>query len=380
MRFMTLRFNAACLRCPIESLEDRVLLSSPFLDTRTLGRAASLISLESALLEGEPRSQAFAVGAGAGGMPQAAIFGPAGDLLSEQPVFAPEFTGGVRVAMADVDGDQVDDLIVGNGPGQAPRLKVFRVVDNELEFLWSRQPFEDSFRGGVFVAAGDINGDGFAEVVVSPDEGGGPRVQVLDGQSQQVIADFFAIEDGNFRGGVRPALGDLNADGLADLLVAAGFGGGPRVAGFTGQALASGEAVKLFPDFFLFEPSLRNGAYVALGDLNADGFADVIGGGGPGGGPRVLALSGVDLISHPEQPPDILANFFAGNEELRGGIRVASKYLNEDPQADLIVGSGEGELGRVIAYLGNDLVGELRPESEFAFNIDFGAESGVFVG
>ena len=52
----------------------------------------------------------------------------------------------------------------------------------------------------------------------------------------------------------------------------------------------------MFGDFFAFEQTLRNGVFVAAGDLDGDGFAEVIAGGGPGGGPRVLALSGTDLL------------------------------------------------------------------------------------
>ena len=103
---------------------------------------------------------------------------------------------------------------------------------------------------------------------------------------------------------------------MPDLIVAAGFGGGPRVAGFSGATLAGSAPQKLFADFFLFEPSVRDGVYLAVGDLDGDGKADIIGGGGPGGGPRVLALSGLDLLGNKQTQ---LANFFAGDANARGG-------------------------------------------------------------
>src|SRR5207253_10375675 len=52
---------------------------------------------------------------------------------------------------------------------------------------------------------------------------------------------------------------------------------------------------KLTNDFFLFEEALRNGAYVAVGDIDGDAYGDLIGGGGPGGGPRIYILDGYDL-------------------------------------------------------------------------------------
>src|SRR5205823_10315238 len=132
-------------------------------------------------------------------------------------------------------------------------------------------------------------------------------------------ASFFGIDDPNFRGGARVALCDVNKDGTDDLVVAAGFGGGPRVAVFDGRTVLAGPPTRLVGDFFVFEQALRNGVFVAAGDLDGDGFADLIFGGGPGGGPRVYALSGQDLIAGRTV---VRANFFAGNTDDRGGVRV----------------------------------------------------------
>src|SRR5207248_902900 len=155
-----------------------------------------------------------------------------------------------------------------------------------------------------------------------------------------------------FRGGARVAVGDLNGDGAGDLIVAAGFQGGPRVAGFDGRSLG-GTPARLFADFFVFEPELRNGAFVAAGDLNGDGFADVIAGGGPGGAPRVFALSGQALTQSRSQVQ--LANFFAGNTDERGGVRLAAANLDGDDRADIIAGSGEGGGTTVVGYFGKNV-------------------------
>src|SRR5690606_15300869 len=136
--------------------------------------------------------------------------------------------------------------------------------------------FEESFRGGVFVASGDLDDDGFADIIITPDLGGGPRVRVISGRTGGTVADFFGIEDPNFRGGARAALGDLNGDRVTDLLVAVGFGGGPRVAAFDGARLFGAVPPgfvppKLFGDLFAFEETLRNGVFAAAGDLDGDG-------------------------------------------------------------------------------------------------------------
>src|SRR5262249_58738970 len=136
-------------------------------------------------------------------------------------------------------------------------------------------------------------------------------------------------------------------DGTLGRSVAAGCGGGPRVAGFDGKSVLAGKPAHLFGDFFVFEQSLRNGVFVTAGDIDGDGFADVILGGGPGGGPRVLALSGRDLVQSGSAGPVQLANFFAGDPGTRGGVRVAAKDLDGDSRADLVVGNGTGARARV---------------------------------
>src|SRR5258706_6390912 len=104
--------------------------------------------------------------------------------------------------------------------------------------------------------------------------------------------------EANFRGGARAAVGDITGDGRGDVVISAGFGGGPRIAAFDGAALLQGQLVHPIQDFFAFEPALRNGAYVAVGDVNGDGENDLIFGAGPGGGARGLIGSGQNLMTH----------------------------------------------------------------------------------
>jgi len=224
----------------------------------------------------------------------------------------------------------------------------------------------------VYVAAGDLNGDGTPELVVAPDEGGGPRVRVFDGKTFGTIVDFFGIDDPSFRGGARPAIGDINGDGVGDLVVAAGFGGGPRVAGYNGKSLITGTPVKLFGDFFAFEQSLRNGIFVTVGDIDGDGKAELIAGGGPGGGPRVTAFPGQSLLANVATPS---VNFFAGDVNSRGGVRLAIANLDDDNRVDLIVGSGEGDGSRITGYAGRAITLPL-----FDLDVYPGFNGGVFVG
>jgi subtilisin-like proprotein convertase family protein len=285
---------------------------------------------------------------------------------------------GARIASADFTGDGIADVVVGSGVG---RSTFVQVIDGSTQrTIFAVQPFEAAFTGGVYVAAGDVTGDRIADLVITPDRGGGPRVRVFDGVGFNPIADFFGIDDPNFRGGARAAVGDLNADKAADLVVAAGFGGGPRVAGFDGRLLAAGKRVKLFNDFFAFEQTLRNGVFVAVGDIDGDGVSEIIAGGGPNGGPRVQAFDGRTLVSSGGATLTPTVNFFAGDPQNRGGIRVAVKDLDGDTQADLVVGAGTNAGSVVTAYLGTTLAGDPFLPVAFAFEAFDDFTGGVFVG
>ncbi len=294
--------------------------------------------------------------------------------LSPSAVLAvfPGFAGEVRVASADVTGDNVPDYVAGAGPGGGPRLKV---VDGKTgatvaDFF----AFEPGFSGGVNVAAGDLDGDGKAEVVVSADQGGGPRVAVFRGGDLARVADFFGIADPNFRGGARVAAADLNSDGFDDLVVAAGAGGGPRVAVYDGRSVPGGAPARLVSDFFAFAPDLQSGVYLAAGDVDGDRFADLIAGAGPGGGPRVRVLSGKDLVEG--RGEKVLSDFMAGDPADRGGVRVAAKNLMDDNRADLITAVG----GRVSSFAGKSLNPGGTPKGTGEFDPFPDQTGSVFVG
>jgi hypothetical protein len=116
--------------------------------------------------------------------------------------------------------------------------------------------------------------------------------------------------------------------------------------------------------------------YVSAGDLDGDGFAEVVIGGGPGGAPRVTALNGRDLAAGAIRKT---ADFFAGDTANRGGVRVAIKDLSADAGSSLIVGSGAGGGTRVTTYQGRSITSGV-PLTELDFDLATGTASGVYVG
>ena len=281
---------------------------------------------------------------------------------------------GVRPALGDFNGDGASDIVVGSSPGTVAQVSVVDGLTKQV--LMTVQPF-DGFRGGVFVAAADFNGDGIADLAVGTDAGAQPHVKLfltIDGALVEV-ASFYAFGEG-FRGGVRLAAGDVNGDGTPDLIVGAGAGAGPSVAVFDGLDLLRGEARRLVNDFFAYAADFTGGVFVAAGDVDRDGYADIVTGAGLGA-PHVTVVSGLSLL---QESPTLLASYLAADPGNLGGIRVAARDLNRDGFSDVIAGAGVGNGSTVWTFSGATLsqFGIAAPSS--AEDVFPGLYAGIYVG
>jgi hypothetical protein len=199
--------------------------------------------------------------------------------------------------------------------------------DSTLASLLNRRPFGAGFSGEVRVARADVTGDGVADYIAAAGTGGGPRVLVFDGATGGIVRDFFAYPE-QFVGGVFVAGGDLNGDGFADIVTGAGGGGGTNVRAF------SGKDGTLLRSFFVYDPHYVGGVTVAVGDVTGDGLADIVTGTTAGGGPNVRVFDG--------QSGALVRSFFAYSEQFVGGVFVSAGDLNGDGFADIITGTGMG--------------------------------------
>ncbi|MEZ6135734.1 MAG: Ig-like domain-containing protein [Pirellulaceae bacterium] len=251
---------------------------------QTETRQLNLISTDS--IATLVNADSIITGASAGQPPRVSIFGPTGELRYDFFAYSPSFLGGVRVAVGDVNHDGVGDIVTGAGPGGGPQVKVFDGQDGTL--LGSFSAFDSTFTGGVSVAVGDVTGDGSTDIIVNTST----QVRVFTGVGELggLVHEFTPFP--GFGGGISVAAGDVNADGQTDIITSSGPGGPPIVKVFDGhtkQELGS---------FFAYDAGFPGGVRVATGDVNGDGFDDIITGAGPGGGPRVKVFDGASEFDH----------------------------------------------------------------------------------
>lgn len=265
-------------------------------------------------------------GAGEGGGAQVRTFNATGTALTMFMAY-PGFNGGVRVAAGKFDVTGPERIVTGAGPGGGPHVRTFNVDGTSGTGSFFAYP--SGFRGGVYVAAGNVDAIPGDEIVTGAGPGGGPHVRVFKENATEV-AGVFAYDQA-FRGGVRVAAGDLDGDGQAEIVTGAGPGGGPHVrvwhlSPLGLQPVGSG--------FFAYPQGFSGGVYVGVARTSGGGL--ILTGAGEGGGLhfRAFRMDGTPVYSYFVMRPDVLT-----------GLRIAAGHFDVRTTDDsLALGGGFGSI------------------------------------
>ncbi len=130
-----------------------------------------------------------------------------------------KYDGGIKTAVADVNGDGMPEVILS---AFDPYLKLDRVAVYDRELTALQTQFTVDASGPTSLAAADVNGDGHADIVVGAAAGDAPKVRLYlnDGSNNFELSSTLFAYDAGYLGGVNVAAADLNGDGYADIVTA----------------------------------------------------------------------------------------------------------------------------------------------------------------
>jgi hypothetical protein len=234
-----------------------------------------------------------------------------GDVLAQFAPYGNTFQGGVRVATGDLTGDGVDEIVTA--PGWSIVAEV-RVYTQEGVLLTSFLPYGPTFNGGVQVAVADVDGDGLNDIITVP-SWGPAEVKVfkneLDGDglptfdASNPYRDFLAFPS-SFIGGAVVAAADMGStplpngpfdntllDQQAEIVVGSNAGMQTTVKVFDVSGLttltpnAMSTAAGSFTPFSTTTKTYKGGVSLSVARINADPVPDIVVGAGANGGSLV---------------------------------------------------------------------------------------------
>jgi hypothetical protein len=268
-----------------------------------------------------------------------------GSVVVQFYAYESSFLGGVRLATGDLTGDGIDEIITAPGQGRVGEVRVF--TQNGVELTQFRtQPYGSSYKGGVEVAVGDVNGDGKNDIVTT-NSNGRPDVRVflnshpaLDPIPNAPSKQFFAYAS-SFKGGADVIIADvgtflnggaINAttpDGKGEIIV--GNGPGLRSTILVYDVTA---APAIVDTILPFSNSFKGGITLSAARINADAIPDFIVASGNGGGSAVQIWSGLTN----DGSDTLLASFntFADTSTKNAPVRATAFDSNGDGIADVL--------------------------------------------
>ena len=195
------------------------------------------------------------------------IYDDDGSLHAQFAPYTETYSRGINISVGDIENDGSVEIVTGTEDGGGPHVRVFNgdgVLINPGFFAYA-----DSFRGGVNVSIGDLNGDNVQEIICGAGVGGGPHVRVFKKDGTLINPGFFAF-DPTFRGGVNVSVGDVDGDGIDEVVTGPGLGGSPLARIYDRDG-------NLQSEFYLFDSTDRDGLEVVVSDIDGDGLAEIIG-------------------------------------------------------------------------------------------------------
>ncbi|HLD22282.1 MAG TPA: hypothetical protein VJB65_05290, partial [Patescibacteria group bacterium] len=164
------------------------------------------------------------VGAGQGERPTVKVYSSSGELLSEFLALPEHMKFGLNVACGNLDGKGRGEIVVGAGRGGSPYIRVFTMKGKQV-FTPGFFAYHSAYRGGVFVAVGNIDGKKGDEIIAGTGHGQSPEVRVFNREGVYMLKNFFPFAE-NSKGGVSVGVANIDGGKEEEILMAQhSFGG-----------------------------------------------------------------------------------------------------------------------------------------------------------
>ncbi|MFA6552811.1 MAG: hypothetical protein WCT27_00045 [Patescibacteria group bacterium] len=310
------------------STKNKTTISNPSAPSINVASGTSLLAYASTLRGGflvaggnvlAGTANEIITGTDTGLSPEVRVLDSGGKLLARFFAYDSASRSGVRVNICDVNGDGLDEIITAQGVGALPVVKIFNgsgLLQKSFSVL------DGKFKGGLFLACGDLDGNGTKEIIVTAGRGGGAQVMVYD-PAGKAFANFFAYAK-TFRGGIRVAAADMDADGRDEIIAGPDLGA-PHIQIFK---IKTGSITRLSPGFYAFNADYRGGVSVAGVDTNGDGIKELVVGVGSNATPLVRIFNIKQQLQK---------QFYAFLATFTGGVNVSGSDTNGDGTQELLV-------------------------------------------
>lgn len=282
----------------------------------------------------------------ASGSSQVRVFDRQGNLKAQFFAFDKKFRGQFKVITADIDGDGYKEIIAFTGIGFGPQVRVF---DHRGNLLTQFFAYQKSFRGGIEITAADINGDGRADLVIKPlSDSSNIRAYTYNSSTKKfALIDWFMAYGDKFRGKINITTADIDGDGKAEIITVPENIGGPNVRIYSYNSATS--KIELVDWFMAYGNSFRGGTNIAVGDINGDGLLEIITAPQGSGGPNVRAYQ----YNSSTKKFSVLSWFMAYSAKFRGGVNIKLADINGDGLADIITSPANSGGPNMRAYTYN---------------------------
>jgi serralysin len=196
------------------------------------------------------------------------VYDEAGKQLTAFAPYSSNFAGDVNIAVGTLYGGKRRYIVTGKSTGTA-EVKIYDLSGRQLR---SCTPYASSFQGGVNVGIGHLGGGKGLQIIVSAGYGGGPHIRILNNRCRLIDPGFFAF-DSDLRIGVNMAVGDVDGDGTAEIIAGQGPGGPPQIRVFHKVGKVWKQTGKTF---YAYKKSDRSGVLVSTIDMNDDGKSEIV--------------------------------------------------------------------------------------------------------